>query len=207
VSNTGQIGLFLIVSESSAAAGVRRIEALTGSGALSYARSVLSREEETAALLKVSQKDIYARAESMLEEIDSLKKEIRKLEQGGSAGEIERLLGSAARIDGVLVVSGRIDAKDVSALRNQADIFRSKVSSGVAVLSAPVKGKLQFVVTVTDDLIEQKELSAVDLVHELETIAGGGGGGKKHLAQLGTKDLESEERVFNALPDVIRKLL
>jgi len=207
VSNTGQIGLFLVVSESSVAAGIRRIEAVTGSGALSYMRSVLSRDEKTAALLKVSPGDMHTRVESLLGEIDTLKKEIRRLEQGGSAGEIERLLGSAARVDGLLVVSGRVAVKDVSALRNQADIFRSKVSSGIAVLSAPVKGKLQFVITITDDLIEQKELSAVDLVRELEAIAGGGGGGKKHLAQLGTKDLESEERVFNALPEVIRKLI
>jgi alanyl-tRNA synthetase len=207
VSNTGQIGLFLIASESSVAAGVRRIEAFTGSNALSYVRSVISREEKTADLLKVSQKDLYTRAESMLGEIDALKKEIRRLEQGGSAGEIDRLLGSAARVDGLLVVSGRVDVKDVSALRNQADIFRSKVSSGIAVISAAVKGKLQFVVTVTDDIIEQKKLSAVDLVRGLEAIAGGGGGGKKHLAQLGTKDLESEERVFEALPEVIRKLI
>ncbi len=207
VGNTGQIGPFVILSESSVAAGVRRIEALTGSGALSYLRSTLSREEKIAALLKVSQKDVYTRAESLLEEIDSLKREVRRLEQGGSTGEIERLLESAARVDGVLVLSGRIEAKDVSALRNQADIFRSKVPSGIAVLSAPLKGKLQFVVTVTDDLIEGKGLSAVALVRELGSIAGGGGGGKKHLAQLGTKDLESEERVFDALPGAIKKLL
>ena len=207
VGNTGQIGFFIIVSESSVAAGVRRIEAFTGSGALSYMRSVLSRNERTAALLKVTQNDIHARAESLLEEIDVLKREVRRLERGGSAGEIERLLGAAVQVDGMLVVSGRVAVKDVSALRNQADIFRSKVSSGIAVLSAPVKDKLQFVVTVTDDLIEQKEFSAVDLVRELEAITGGGGGGKKHLAQLGTKDLESEERVFNALPEVIRKLI
>ena len=207
MGNTGQIGLFLFVSESSVAAGVRRIEALTGSGALSFTRSVLSRDEKIATLLKVSQNDIQTRAESLLEEIDSLKREVRRLERGGSAGEIEKLIGSASKVGGLLVVSGRVAVKDVSALRNQADIFRSKVSSGIAVLSAPVKGKLQFVVTVTDDLIEQKELSAVDLVHELEAIAGGGGGGKKHLAQLGTKDIESEERVFNALPEVIRKLI
>ena len=74
-------------------------------------------------------------------------------------------------------------------------------------LSAPLKGKLQFVVTVTDDLIDRNGLSAVDLVQALGAVAGGGGGGKRHHAQLGTKDLESEERVFDALPDVIRKLL
>ncbi len=207
VGNTGRIGPFMIVSESSVAAGVRRIEALTGSNALTYVRSVLSRQERTADLLKVSQKDLYTRTESMLGEIDELKKEIRRLEQGGSAGEIERLLESAARVEGMLVLSGRVDVKDASALRNQADIFRSKVPSGIAVLSAPLKGKLQFVVTVTDDLIEKRKLSAVDLVRGLETVAGGGGGGKKHLAQLGTKDLESEERVFEALPEVIRKLI
>ena len=207
VGNTGQIGLFLLQSEGSAAAGVRRIEALTGSGALSFVRSALSREEQTAEMLKVSRNDIEARIRSLLEETDSLKKEIRRLERGGSTGEIEKLLGSAEKIGGVLILTGRVDVKDVSALRNQADIFRSKVSSGIAAISATLKGKLQFVITITDDLIEKKELSAVDLVHELEPIAGGGGGGKRHLAQLGTKDLDSEERVFNALPEVIKKLI
>ena len=72
---------------------------------------------------------------------------------------------------------------------------------------APLKGKLQFVVTVTDDLIEKKGLSAVELVRELERIAGGGGGGKRHLAQLGTKNLESEKEVLGSVPELIKRFV
>jgi alanyl-tRNA synthetase len=207
VGNTGQIGLFLITSESSVAAGVRRIEALTGTGALAHVRAVLSRDEEIASLLKVSQPDILGRMGSLLEETDSLKRDMRRLARGAAGSEIDGLIRSAVEVDGVLIASGRVTVKDVSALRAQADIFRSKVSSGVAVLSAPIQGKLQFVVVITDDLIEKKGLSAVDLVRGLERAAGGGGGGKKHLAQLGTKDLESEGRVFEALHQLIKRLV
>ena len=206
VQNTGQIGTFFITSESSVAAGIRRIEAVTGSGALDRIRAVLGREEEIGLLLRSTQDDVLDRVRALLDEVDSLKRDIRELERGGVGNEIDEIIRTSAKVDGIVVAFGRIGVKDVSALRNQADIFRNRVDSGVAVLSAPLKGKLQFVVTVTDDLVKKSAISATDLVRELGEIAGGGGGGKEHLAQLGTKDLESEERVFEALPGIIKRL-
>jgi alanyl-tRNA synthetase len=206
VQNTGQIGSFFISSESSAAAGIRRIEAVTGMGALDRVRSIVARGEEIGLLLKSTPDESPHRIRTLLEEMDSLKRELKQLERGGVSNEIDGILKAAKKVDGILIAFGRVRAKDVSALRNQADIFRNKVDSGVAVLSAQLKGKMQFVVTVTDDIIGKGSISATGIVRELEGIAGGGGGGKDHLAQLGTKDLDSEERVFEALPEIIKRL-
>ena len=163
--------------------------------------------DEVASLLRISQPEITGRVRALLDEIDGLKRRIKRAERGGAGAELDRIIESGTTVNGVLVAAGRVPAEDLSTLRNQADIFRNKVASGVAVLSAPLKGKLQFIATVTDDLIAGSKLSALHLVRELGPSAGGGGGGKDHLAQLGTKDQKSEDRVFEALPGLVRKLL
>jgi alanyl-tRNA synthetase len=205
LSATGQAGLFLILSESSVAAGVRRIEALTGEGALRHVHALLDREEEAASMLKASPGELTGRISAMLDTIDGLRKEIRELSRSGGS-RIESIISEAAEVSGVRVASGRPGARDAGALRSMADSFRDRVSSGVAVLSMPDKGKMHFVITVTDDLIE-RGLTADGLVKELGSLAGGGGGGRKHLAQLGTRDLESEQAVFEALPGLVEKLI
>jgi len=207
VSNTGQIGMFLIVSESSVAAGVRRIEALTGTRAIAHIQSVMVRDDEISTMLKVSPADLTAKVRSILDEFDEVRRRLRQMESGEVGNELDRIIQSAVTVDGILVASGRIPVKNLPALRNQADVFRSRVPTGVAVLSAPLKGKLQLVVTVTDDLIREKGLVADQLVRELSEVTGGGGGGKKHLAQLGTKNLGSEEKVFDVLPEVVKRLV
>ncbi|MCK4550163.1 MAG: alanine--tRNA ligase, partial [Candidatus Krumholzibacteria bacterium] len=205
LSSTGQAGLFLIVSESSVAAGVRRIEAVTGQGALRHVYDAFDREEEAAALLRTTPAETAVRIGAVLESMEDLKKEIKSLEKGGG-GQLDAILGEAKELSGMKIAAGRPGARDVGALRGMADSFREKVPSGVAVLSMPDKGKMHFVITVTDDLVE-KGVTADGLVKELGKLAGGGGGGKRHLAQLGTKDLESEAKVFEALPALIERLI
>ncbi len=207
VSNTGQIGAFLITAESSVAAGVRRIEALTGAGAVEHIHSLTGRVARLSELLRVSPSDVIGRVGSLIDEIDGLKREIRRLEKGEIGGELDRIIREAQDVDGILVASGRVSAGDLSALRNQADVFRNRVGSGVAVFSAPFKDRMQYIVTVTDDLIEEGRLAADGLVRRLSEVAGGGGGGKRHLAQLGTRDTESEGKVFEALPGIVRELV
>ena len=205
LSNTGQIGLFLIASESGIAAGVRRIEALTGTGALAHVHALVGHSEELAEILRVSRGETAARVRSLLLEMDELRTELKRAERGEAAQELDRIIRSAAQVDGILVASGRLAVKDLGALRNQADLFRGKVRTGIAVLSAELNEKLQFIVAVSDDLVEARGIGADALVRELGPIAGGGGGGKKHLAQLGTKDLASERRVFEALPGIVKR--
>ena len=204
LSSTGQAGLFLIVSESSVAAGVRRIEAVTGQGALRHVYDSFDREEEAASLLRTTPAETAMRIGVMLETLEELKKEIKHIEKGG--GRLEAIIGDAKDISGMKIAAGRPGARDVGALRAMADSFRERVPSGAAVLSMPDKGKMHFVITVTDDLVE-RGVTADGLVKELGSLAGGGGGGKRHLAQLGTKDLESENRVFEALPGIIERLI
>jgi alanyl-tRNA synthetase len=205
LANTGQIGLFLIASESGIAAGVRRIEALTGTGALAHVHALAGLGEELAEILKVSRGETTARVHSLLLEMDELRTELKRAERGEAAQELDRIIRSAAQVDGILVASGRLAVKDLGALRSQADLFRGKVRTGIAVLSAELNEKLQFIVAVSDDLVEARGIGADALVRELGPIAGGGGGGKKHLAQLGTKDLASERRVFEALPGIVKR--
>ena len=207
LSNTGQIGLFLIASESGVAAGVRRIEALTGEGALRHTQALFAEGDELAETLKVSRSDAIPRVRSLVAEMDDLRKELKRAERGEAGQELDRIIRSAVTIDGILVASGRLAVKDLAALRNQADVFRGKVKTGVAVLSAELNEKMQFVVAVTDDLVEKGAVGADTLVRELGAVAGGGGGGKKHLAQLGTKDLASEKKVFEILPGIVKKLI
>jgi len=207
LSNTGQIGLFLIVSEAGIAAGVRRIEAITGAGALAHVHSLIAQGDEISDTLKVSRADALSRVRALVAELDELKKELKRAERGEAVQELDRIIRSAVTVDGVLVASGRLAVKDLGALRNQADVFRGKVKSGIAVLSAELNEKMQYIVAVSDDLVDDRGIGADALVRELGPIAGGGGGGKKHLAQLGTKDLASESRVFGALPDLVGKLI
>jgi len=205
LSSTGQAGLFLILSESSVAAGVRRIEAVTGDAALRHIHAVLDREEKAAFLLRTTPAETAARIGALLEAVDELKKEIRLLEKGGG-GQLDAIVRDAKDMDGIRIAAGRPGARDVGALRSMADSFREKVPSGVAVLSMPEKGKMQFVIAVTDDLVE-RGVTAVDIVKELGPLAGGGGGGKNHLAQLGTRELDSEGRVFEALAGIVERLM
>jgi len=205
LSSTGQAGLCLIVSESSVAAGVRRIEAVTGQGALSHVYDAFDREEKAASLLRTTPVETAARIGVVLETLEELKIEIRRLEKGGGS-QLEAIIGEAKEISGIKIAAGRPGARDAGALRAMADSFRERVPSGVAVFSMPDKGKMHFVITVTDDIVE-KGVTADSLVKELGPLAGGGGGGKRHLAQLGTKDLESENRVFEALPGIIERLI
>ena len=205
LSNTGRIGLFLLASESGVAAGVRRIEALTGTGALAHVHALAGLGEELAEILKVSRGETTGRVRSLLLEMDELRTELKRAERGEAAQELDRIIRSAAQVEGILVASGRLAVKDLGALRSQADLFRGKVRTGIAVLSAELNDKLQFIVAVSDDLVETRGIGADALVRELGPIAGGGGGGKKHLAQLGTKDLASERKVFEALPGIVKR--
>jgi alanyl-tRNA synthetase len=207
LAGTGQIGLFLILSEGGVAAGVRRIEAVTGTGALAYVRAVIDRNEEIAGALGVSRGETAARVRSLVDETDWLRRELKRAESGEAAQELDRIVRSGALVDGILVATGRLAVQDAGALRKQADVFRGKVRTGIAVLSAELNEKLQFVVAVTDDLVETRGIGADALVRELAMVAGGGGGGKKHLAQLGTKDLASERRVFEALPGIVKRVV
>jgi alanyl-tRNA synthetase len=194
---TGDIGLLKIVSESGIAAGVRRIEALTGLGALEHMR----RQEETlqrlARLLKSSLADVPERVERLLEERRELEREIEKLrsEQRGAASSD---LGDQAReVAGVRVVSARVEGVDAKDLRAMVDSLRDRLGSGVVLLAAEQGGRVSLALGVTPDLTAR--FRAGDLVREVAGVVGGKGGGRADFAQAGGKDASKLDEAFARL--------
>jgi alanyl-tRNA synthetase len=161
---------------------------------------------DASAMLKVPESELSGRIESLMKEADQLKKKVRKMQSGDISGRIDSIIDQARRVGDIVIATGRIDVDSVSALRHQADKFRNKVDSGIAVLSRAPGEKLEFVVSVTDSLIE-RGIDANMLVKILRKISGGGGGGKKHLAQLGTRDTGSEKAVFDSVPEIVKDMI
>jgi alanyl-tRNA synthetase len=183
---TGDIGLLKIVSETGIAAGVRRIEALTGMGALHHVREQERRLREAARLLKTGEHELVERVERLIEERKAARREIEELKsakRGDSSGD---LLAGAREIAGGKALAARVDGSEAKELRSMIDDLRSRLGSGVVFLVAETKGKVLLAVGVTKDLTGEQK--AGDLVRELAGVVGGGGGGRPDFAQAGGKD-------------------
>jgi alanyl-tRNA synthetase len=189
VSATGDIGLFLITEESGVAAGVRRIEAVTGLGAYSYARERLDSLNEATRTLNARPRELADAINAHLTSESKLKKEVQQLKTrlalggGGAGGGADEQVD----LDGVTLISRRVDDVDKDSLRSLADTLKSRLKSGVVVLAAPSsEGKVTIIATVTPDLV--KRTPAGQLVKQLAPIVGGGGGGRPDFAEAGGKD-------------------
>jgi alanyl-tRNA synthetase len=207
VRATGQIGHFVLLSESSIATGTRRAEALTGLAAEQATRrerQVLARLSD---LLKVSAGELPERLESLLVRQRELERALDEVRQRRSGDQASELAAAAGTVAGVRVAVGRVEAEDAEALRRMADGLRQSLGSGVGVLGAAVQGKVSFVAVVTDDLIKGRGLKAGDLVRQVAQLAGGSGGGKPHLAQAGGRDPEKLDLALAAVPDLVRRQL
>lgn len=187
LQRTTQIGGLHITSEGAIAAGVRRIEAVTGRAGQKLAQERLHTLEQTGALLGVPPEEVYERTTGLMSQIQDGEKKIRELERKLARGEFERLLAQAHKVDGVEVVSLKVDAPDAAMLREMGDWFRDRLDSGVVVLGTVIEDKPSFIATVTEDLIK-RGLHAGNLVKEVAKVVGGGGGGRANMAQAGGKD-------------------
>lgn len=206
VSQTGDIGLFHFVSEGASAAGVRRVEAVTGHGAQALVAERLNLLERLAHKLNAPLAEVETRLETVLAENRTLQKELEQLRRQAARSQFEALLGQVKQVNGVNVLAAQVDAADVDGLREMADWFRDKVGSGTAVLGALLNDKPMFIATVTDDLI-QRGLKAGDLVREVAKIVGGGGGGQPRLAQAGGKDASKLGEAISAVPGLVEKVI
>ena len=181
---TGDIGLFRLVSETGVAAGVRRIEAQTGSGALAQMKQLETDIRELSNLLKVGQSELVAKTRKVMTQLKDKERELEEVKlkmAGGSAAE-----AMAKTIAGVQVHVQRTDGLDVNGMRALADQLRDKLKSGVVALGAANDGKVSLLVVVTKDLIAR--LKAGDLIKEMAAEVGGTGGGRPEMAQAGGKD-------------------
>jgi alanyl-tRNA synthetase len=207
VNRTGDIGLFKIVSDRSLAAGVRRMEALTGRGALAYFQTIEDAAHELQQQLNVRLEDVPAQLRTMQERQKALEKELKqlKLKVAGGGASASSSADDPVDIDGVKLIARRIDDVSGGDLRNLADTFRSKLKSGVVVLGSVTDGKVTLLTAVTKDLLGRVNANA--LINKLAPIVGGKGGGKPDLAQAGGKDPDKLNEAIEHAPQALREVL
>jgi alanyl-tRNA synthetase len=198
-TNTAQIGGFLIVAESSVAAGIRRIEAVTGAGLARLAREKTDRLDRVAGSLHATEDGIETKANALVEENDAQRKEIERLRREIAMQKMAGLLERVERVNGVNVLVARVDAASMEMLREMTDWLRGKMGSGIIVLGAAIDGKPNLVTAVTQDLASRYD--AVALTREIARVIGGGGGGRATLAQAGGKDVS---KLGDALAMVVK---
>ena len=207
VGHTGEIGLFKITSESGVAAGVRRIEAVTGRRALRSLEERASRLDEVAGVLGASPENAAARAGQLLAEKKELEGLLDELRSGGGAGE-SVILQEDISTDGVITEyrAVRLRARNADDARKWGDAFLTEEASGVAVVSADLpEGKHTLFAFVTDDLITLG-VRADSVVREIASVVGGRGGGRPHMAQAGVEDPERIDEALRMGRGVVERL-
>ena len=204
VKNTAQIGGFKIVSESSVAAGIRRIEAVTGKNLLARANGIEMTLRQTAGTLKANNvADVVARAEAVMAENKAMSRELENLKAQIASAKVQQLFDSAEEINGVKIVSAFFSGTSGDTLRGMCDAIRERAVNPVtAVLVGSADGKITMAVTV-NKLAQEKGLKAGALVKELSAIAGGKGGGKPDFAMAGLKDPNKIDEALNAVGGVV----
>ncbi len=198
---TGEIGLCKLISESSVAAGVRRIEALTGEAALHYIHQEEYRLRQASALLKSSPAELVQKVEKLVVTFREYEREIERLKTRLATLQTDSLVEQAREIQGVKVIAARVDNFDVKGLRNFADILKSKLRSGIVVLGTETNGKVSLISAVTKDI--SNTYHAGTIIKEVAAIVEGSGGGRPDMAQAGGKNpaklTEALEKVFHVV--------
>jgi len=198
---TGDVGLFKIISETSVAAGIRRIEALTGFG--TYAR--LDQDEdllrELSHILRAPRQDLPRALERVLEQQRQLEHELENLKRKSAQAQIDDLTSSQRRIDGIPVIAKKVAGVDPAVLRELAEQAASKMASGVVVLGVASQGKVSLVAVVSKDL--QKQIHAGNIIRKVAEIVGGSGGGRPDFAQAGGKDVERIDQALQAVYNIV----
>jgi alanyl-tRNA synthetase len=200
--HTGQIGMVRITGESAVGAGIRRIEGVTGGGAVALAQEEHRLVRDLAEALSARPEEIGERVDHLQEELRALRAELEQARRAEAGNQVSGLIASAAEMSDVRLVASLVEVADRKSLMNMADDLRDGLGSGVGVLAAEVDGKGALLVVVTDDLIG-RGVKAGELIKELAEIAGGTGGGRPHLAQAGTKDPGRLSAAVEAAPEVI----
>ena len=186
VERTGDIGLFKIVAEGGVAAGVRRVEAITGANALAYTQNLETTLEGVAALLKATPHEVPARVAAAQEQIRALEKEIAALKGKLASSQGDELMAQAADIKGIKVLAATLEGADAKTLRETMDKLKDKLKTAVIVLAAVEGGKVQIAAGVTADSIGK--VKAGELVNFVAQQVGGKGGGKPDMAMAGGTD-------------------
>jgi alanyl-tRNA synthetase len=207
VSATGDIGFFAILAESGVAAGVRRIEAVTGAGAVQWAQQQRASLDAVINVLKVNPDQAVESIERMQADNKKLARDVTQLKTKLATGGGGSAEGGDDTIDvaGIKLVRRKVSDLDKDALRGVADSLKAKIKSGVVILASAGDGKVQVIVAVTPDLTSK--IKAGQVVKEIAPIVGGGGGGRPDFAEAGGKQPEKIDEMLDASQAVVAKLM
>ena len=206
VRNSGEIGLFKILSEAGVAAGVRRIEAITGSESIKYVEDKSNLLKDIASTLKCSEKDIINRLQIQLVELKDKEKEVILLKGKLASSSVDEILNNIREVKGIKVICGTVKDIDKDALRDLADKLRDKLGSGIVVLGSISNDKVQFVAMASKSAID-KGIHCGKIIKEVAKIAGGGGGGRPDMAEAGGKFPEKLEEAIDNVCSIIETLV
>jgi len=183
VRRTGDIGFFKVTAEGGVAAGVRRIEATTGEGALAYVQGQEARLNEAAAVLKAPPQEVAQKIAQVMENVRSLERELARFKSKLAASQGDELADQAADVKGVQVLAAALDGADAKALRETLDKLKDRLKSAAIVLAAVEGGKVTLIAGITADLTSR--IKAGELVNFVAQQVGGKGGGRPDMAQAG----------------------
>ncbi len=204
LSNTAQAGLFKIISESGVAAGVRRIEAVTGLGVMEQLNSAQSTIAKIADVIKSSIHEVEAKAQSLADENKNLKRELESIKSKMANSSIGEFIDNAEEINGIKVIAQRLaDGLDMNALRDAGDNLKQKLDCGVIVLASAADGKVNIISMATAEAVK-KGAHAGNIIREVAKVTGGGGGGKPDSAQAGGKDASKIEDALALVKTLIK---
>jgi alanyl-tRNA synthetase len=205
VQRIGDIGVFKIVSEGSVAAGVRRIEAVTGIGALEHYERQAQILWHLTSRLNTSEDSVLDRVEKLSQTVKQLEKELEAQKRAGALGQLDQLAGQVQMVKGVKVVAAEVNGTDKESLRQLVDSLRQKLGSGVVALGTVEDGKVALIAGVTKDLTSK--VHAGRLVQALAKMVGGSGGGRPDLAEAGGKDTSALKSTLGTIPALLEPLL
>ena len=206
VRATAEIGPLVIVSEGSVSAGIRRVEALTGHGALAYLQHQAGALHSIAARLGAAPEEAEHRVTQLQDELAAARKEAAGLRRDLARRSFDALLAGTETVNGARVLVARVDDATPDTLREMSDWFRGRVESGAIVLGSVVEGRPQLLVALTDDLTK-RGLNAGSLIKPIAGVVGGGGGGRPNLAQAGGKDASRLAEALDTARQLIRETI
>jgi alanyl-tRNA synthetase len=194
VQRTGDIGLFSIMAEGGVAAGVRRVEAVTGDNALNYMQGMESALGGVAGTLKVLPKDVPARVAAVLDQVRKLERELAALKGKLASAQGDDLVNQAVDVQGARVLAAKLESADVNAMRETMDKLKDKLGSAAVVLGSVADGKVTLIAGVTSDLTSR--VKAGELVNFVAQQVGGKGGGRPDMAQAGGTQPENLDQAL-----------
>ena len=204
VGHTGDIASFKILSESGVAAGIRRIEALTGRNVTAYYQEMEEKLAETARILKTTPASLTERAEHLMAELKALQSENESLKSKAAKEALGDAMDQVVEVNGVKLLATKVSGVDMNGLRDLGDQLKAKIAEGVVVLMSDLDGKVNMVAMATDDAMK-KGAHAGNLIKGIAALVGGGGGGRPNMAQAGGKNPAGIDEAIKKSAEVLKE--